>query len=252
MGKLKQKMDITEKELEFFENNFDEIFEKVGCFGTRSIFVFVTMYIVIMFGAMNIGGTVFLAADMDYQCNLDLNVEQTISKKCNFNWTDDVLQRISPVVENKTSKCSRFSDSELLNFTCDYWTSTSPTTPSGKSEACTGWKYDQSTFESTIISDFNLVCNNKWKTNVSQLLLMFGVLIGALVVGVGSDRFGRRILFIISLILLMVTSIASSLVKDYWLFSMVRVLVGLASIGLCVSGYVYAMEVMVSKYRVLF
>nr|XP_026695719.1 organic cation transporter protein-like [Ciona intestinalis] len=253
MGKKNKTSAVfTENEILIFENNFDEILEKTGCFNARSIAIFVTMYIVIMFGAMHIGGVVFLAAKMDHQCIVDSGTMDLVSEKCHINWTETETMKSSPVVKNKTSKCTRFTNEYLLNMSCSSWSSSSPLPPSGHIEPCEAWSYDQSVFQSTIISDFNLVCSNTWKTNVSQMLLMFGVLIGALVVGICSDRFGRRPLFIICLLALLVSAILSSIVKDYWLFSVVRMVVGLASIGLCVSGYVYAMEIMVEKYRVLF
>jgi len=53
---------------------------------------------------------------------------------------------------------------------------------------CTNFWYDKSTFHSSAVMDFNLVCDRKWEQELSQLLLMFGVLIGAMFCGIGSDR----------------------------------------------------------------
>ncbi|XP_074651203.1 organic cation transporter protein-like isoform X2 [Tubulanus polymorphus] len=59
-------------------------------------------------------------------------------------------------------------------------------------ESCTdGWTYD-STIGSTIVTEWNLVCDRNYFVETSQSLFVAGVLLGALVFPALSDRVGRK------------------------------------------------------------
>ena len=49
--------------------------------------------------------------------------------------------------------------------------------------------------------DFNLVCDRKWEQELSQLLLMFGVLLGAMFCGIGSDKYAMHFVLLPKLLL---------------------------------------------------
>nr|XP_055170998.1 solute carrier family 22 member 6 isoform X3 [Nyctereutes procyonoides] len=60
----------------------------------------------------------------------------------------------------------------------------------GATEPCTnGWIYDNSTFPSTIVTEWDLVCSNRALRQLAQSLYMVGVLLGAMVFGYLADRF---------------------------------------------------------------
>jgi hypothetical protein len=53
---------------------------------------------------------------------------------------------------------------------------------------CTDYKYDHSTFQETIISEWNLVCDRAWLKNLTQTFFMLGILVGNMLFGHLSDR----------------------------------------------------------------
>ncbi|XP_007943047.1 solute carrier family 22 member 6-like [Orycteropus afer afer] len=88
-----------------------------------------------------------------------------------------------------------------LRFTSPQW---GPPSANGtevnitrSTEPCTnGWIYDNSTFPSTIVTEWDLVCTHKTLLQLSQSIYMAGLLTGSLFFGILSDRLGRRKLLI--------------------------------------------------------
>jgi len=69
----------------------------------------------------------------------------------------------------------------------------------------------------------------------ARLLFLFYIILNTLF----SFRWGRRPCFLFSLLVLIVSSVLTSIVKAFWLFTVVRLFVGVGAIGLCISGVVY-------------
>lgn len=55
-------------------------------------------------------------------------------------------------------------------------------------KACTEWTYDKSVFQSTIISEWDLVCGNKELADLAQTVFMLGVLVGSVLFGLAADK----------------------------------------------------------------
>lgn len=53
---------------------------------------------------------------------------------------------------------------------------------------CTKYTYDHRVFAETIKSEWDLVCNRAWLSNLTQTLFMLGILVGNMVFGHLSDR----------------------------------------------------------------
>ena len=61
---------------------------------------------------------------------------------------------------------------------------------------CSVYKYDNSIFEETIVSQWNLICEKAWLKNFTQTIFMLGILVGNMVFGHLADRLvGHFIIF---------------------------------------------------------
>ncbi|EGW04477.1 Solute carrier family 22 member 6 [Cricetulus griseus] len=80
-----------------------------------------------------------------------------------------------------------------LRFTSPQWVppfhNGTEVNDTGVTEPCIdGWVYDNSTFPSTIVTEWNLVCSHRAFRQLAQSLYMVGVLLGAMVFGYLADR----------------------------------------------------------------
>uniref|UniRef100_A0A8C0KN33 Solute carrier family 22 member 11 n=1 Tax=Canis lupus dingo TaxID=286419 RepID=A0A8C0KN33_CANLU len=108
------------------------------------------------------------------------------------NLTSEALLTISipPGPNHEPHQCLRFRQPQwqLLdpNATATNWSEAA-------TEPCVdGWVYDHSTFTSTIVSEWDLVCEYQGLKPMGQSIYMAGVLMGSVFWGLLSDRFGRK------------------------------------------------------------
>ena len=64
--------------MKLIDNNFDEAMEEIGWFGIFTIRLYAVMYLCIIFGAMNIVGAVFLAANVSHRCETENDLVQYV------------------------------------------------------------------------------------------------------------------------------------------------------------------------------
>ncbi|CAJ1052324.1 solute carrier family 22 member 7-like [Xyrichtys novacula] len=112
-----------------------------------------------------------------------------------------------------------------------------------------GWVYDNSTFKSTLASDWDLVCDNRRANKVAATIFFMGVMVGAAVFGYLSDRFGRKSMLLVSYIVSAVFGIASAFSFNYTMFAVMRFFTGFGISGICFITLALWVEWMDIKHR---
>ncbi|CAH2325227.1 solute carrier family 22 member 20-like [Pelobates cultripes] len=134
-----------------------------------------------------------------------------------------------PVDENqKPNTCLRYREAHL-----DIWTNNS--LPNSTEPCDDGWVYDKSVFSSTIITEWDLVCNFRKMKQVAQSIYMAGVLIGAVLLGGLSDRFGRKILLMSSYFMMAVFGTCTAFIPSFVCYCVFRYLCGMAFSGIALN-----------------
>ncbi|CAB1342850.1 unnamed protein product [Coregonus sp. 'balchen'] len=65
---------------------------------------------------------------------------------------------------------------------------------------CRGrWEFSKETFQSTVATEWDLVCENANLNNIGSSIYMFGLLVGAVLFGSLADKFGRRNIILVGL-----------------------------------------------------
>ncbi|XP_075043849.1 solute carrier family 22 member 20-like [Mixophyes fleayi] len=114
-----------------------------------------------------------------------------------------------------------------------------------------GWTYDRRVFTSTIVTEWNLVCNqSSWK-QVAHSIYMTGVLLGALVFGSLADRLGRMEILTWSYLQMGVAGSCAAFLPTFDAYCAFRFLCGVASSAISVNTISLILEWMPNRGRTL-
>ncbi|XP_042358516.1 solute carrier family 22 member 7-like [Plectropomus leopardus] len=105
-----------------------------------------------------------------------------------------------------------------------------------------GWVYDNSTFTSTLATEWDLVCDRKSLRKTSSTVFFAGIMIGAIVFGFLCDKYGRRNILLASYIMSIVFGFSSAFANSYVLFAVLRFLTGFGLTGIGINSMVLCIE----------
>lgn len=115
---------------------------------------------------------------------------------------------------------------------------------------CTdGWTYDLEDGEATIISEFNLVCDDAYKSDLATTIYFTGVTVSGPLFGVLADKYGRKPVIGFTMFASGVVSLAIAIFRSYVAFVTLRFILGFLIQGLHNTTFSLAMEVISTKYR---
>ncbi|XP_077977749.1 organic cation transporter protein-like [Glandiceps talaboti] len=208
---------------------FDEILEYLGSFGKYQKIQLALVCLAAIPCAFYSTANTFLSASSDHYCltydNQTYNDVSTL-KNCTIPYDND---------GSEWSKCNRY------NVTL----SPQPDCYSGRDdtlECDNGWVYDRSTYERTVVHDFDLVCDKDWMKQLSKSIVLLGKLVGAVLFGQLSDRVGRRPVFFFSVVFGIVVGILTAFSPTYALFACGQFLLGMAASGMYLVAFVIGIE----------
>ncbi|KAL2805905.1 solute carrier family 22 member 6 isoform b, partial [Daubentonia madagascariensis] len=127
-----------------------------------------------------------------------------------------------------------------LHFTSPQWGPPFPNgteaNGTGATEPCTnGWIYDNSTFPSTIVTEWDLVCSHRALRQMAQSLYMVGVLLGAMMFGYLADRLGRRKVLILNYLQTAVSGTCAAFAPNFPVYCTFRLLSGMSLAGISLN-----------------
>ncbi|XP_014484477.1 PREDICTED: organic cation transporter 1-like [Dinoponera quadriceps] len=117
------------------------------------------------------------------------------------------------------------------------------------SECRYGWNYDTRDYDSTLVTELDLVCDNSWWPSTSTTFFYVGSLFGNVVFGWIADKWGRRTAFFAILFLEVIFSIATSFSPNYVIYTALRTVNGLFFPAIYQIPFILALELMGPRYR---
>lgn len=180
---------------------------------------------------------VFLAATPEHRCFVD---------GCDGNgtafhapWATYAIPDHSP----EEVQCFRFNRNSSLGCGPQDFLNTS--------KRCDQWVYSHAEFDTTIVTEFNLVCENDWLVSTSQSLFMLGVMIASVVFGNLSDRYGRRICFLFIPPVFLASAWATVFTANYAQFTLARIVTAMGATALYQTSFVLAVELVGPSRRLM-
>uniref|UniRef100_A0A3Q3ITD7 Major facilitator superfamily (MFS) profile domain-containing protein n=1 Tax=Monopterus albus TaxID=43700 RepID=A0A3Q3ITD7_MONAL len=105
-----------------------------------------------------------------------------------------------------------------------------------------GWVYDNSTFKSTVATEWDLVCSRKGMNKATATVFFIGVMVGAPLFGFLSDKFGRRPLLLVSYLSSTIFAVLSAFSPSYVMFVIMRFFTGISLAGISIISLVLNVE----------
>ncbi|XP_059609229.1 beta-alanine transporter [Phlebotomus argentipes] len=232
--------------------DFDSILPQVGSFGPYQKFVICGVLLPAVFPcAFHAYSQLFIAARPAHWCR----VPELDAWDENFTLS---IRNLTVPLEMRDgaprfSECLMFvrNYSEFAEIWDDQGANASRNVLSSEVSSCkNGWKYDTTIFRSTVVTEWDLVCEKDSYATVALVLFGVGGLIGNYVFGYLQDYWGRRPSFYAYLLLEIVAGCLSAVAWNYASWVFFRTLVGVTVPAILASPYVLAIEMVGPSKRV--
>jgi len=115
---------------------------------------------------------------------------------------------------------------------------------------CVDYGFDDSFWVSTMITEWDLVCEKSWLKTLAKLLLFTGFALGSFCSGLVSDKWGRKTAIWISSCLMCVFGVITSFVPWFPLFVLTWWITGTMAIACYTAAFVWTMEMAAGKWKI--
>ncbi|XP_075900872.1 solute carrier family 22 member 7-like [Nelusetta ayraudi] len=221
---------------------FDSILSEINGFGKFQIQLFLIQFFSRITLPCHFLLNNFMAAVPSHHCNV------TALDDVFWNLTEEQLLVVSvPTEQDGTrSSCRMFLEPQYQILLGRNSSEDAKTFPCQN-----GWVYDHSTFRSTVVTEWDLVCDRKWMSKATTTIFFVGLMIGAPLFGFLSDRFGRRKVLLASYLSTMFFALLSAFSVSYIMFVIMRFFTGLSIAGISIISSVLNVEWVSTKHRTL-
>uniref|UniRef100_A0A3Q1HL12 Major facilitator superfamily (MFS) profile domain-containing protein n=1 Tax=Anabas testudineus TaxID=64144 RepID=A0A3Q1HL12_ANATE len=210
--------------------NFDQILAAIGGFGKYQKILYTWICLPQILLAFHMMVSIFTGATPPHRCR-----DSSSSADGNQSFIPGTLS-----VNSSLSDASCFSSDVLLQ---NNWTQR---VPCGH-----GWVYSKETFQSTTVTEWDLVCDKAGLNSLGSSIYMLGLLVGSVIFGAMADRYGRRLVLLLCIALQTVFGVAVAFAPNFLVYVILRFIVGATISGVIINAFVLGTEWTCTKRRML-
>ncbi|XP_037076546.1 solute carrier family 22 member 3-like [Pollicipes pollicipes] len=206
-----------------FEGDFDELLEEVGGFGRFQWRMLALLQPPFLFLGFTLLSQLWLVLEPEHWCRVpELDA---------LGWSAERARNLSIPLEERAgqqqfSRCERYD----VNFSAlEDPASWRPDEATPRVACRHGWHYDFALIYPTIVSDQDWVCDSAWKPTLATALFFVGSVVGTLLFGAVSDRFGRLPALVAANVTACVAGTVSAFTASLAAFSAARFVFGMAN-----------------------
>ncbi|XP_041946965.1 solute carrier family 22 member 4-like isoform X1 [Alosa sapidissima] len=227
--------------------DYDQTTAFLGVWGQFQQVVFFVLCFSTIPNGFSAFSVIFLAASPSHHCLIpEVNLTEA--------WRAAIIPSETVDGQAQQSMCSRYRLDVVKNFSDGGLVPGLDVNVTDiEQEKCLdGWSYSKDIYQSTIVTEFDLVCGQRWKESFTSSVYFIGVLFGSFFSGQLSDWCGRKPVLFMTMTIQTVFTFIQVFSTSWEMFSVIFFIVGMGQISNYVAAFVLGAEILSGSVRVLY
>lgn len=186
----------------------------------------------------------FIATDVEHWCSKPHLPFLT-------NWTEEQWKEHAIPTVNRSSlfPAPVFDSCQMFPLVDSHQNGSDVAFDHSSTVPCEAWSYNESSPGSSAVPEWNLVCEHEWQRSMMMSVVFVGSLVGSLLMGHLSDRFGRRTVFFGSMFGVALFGAVGALSPSVHWYNALRFFTCICIAGIQTSSAALLAEILNPRYR---